>query len=146
MCLELIGTSCIVWEPPIDEPPPTAISIEDYIRQNLPRRVRTYIEDCLAAGDHSYDLTQLLANQMMDIFETQIDFCILEHRAQMIKENNQKNNPPTPPISSSRSPADSMGQRGMGSSPLALAPPPSSDVPEDWFATYLQSEEIPWDR
>jgi hypothetical protein len=132
----------IVWEPPIDEPAPTTISIEDYIRQEVPRRVRQLIEDRLAAGDYSYDLTLILSNQMMDIFEAQIDSCILEHRSTAGK-GSQKSDPHTPPPSS-RSPAVSMEQ------PVAVSFPPSTSAPrstspvaEDWFATYLQSEILP---
>jgi len=130
----------IVWEPPIDEPAPTSISIEDYIRQEVPRRVKQLIEDRLAAGDFSYELTLILSDQMMVIFEAQIDSCIREHRSTVAK-GSQKSDPPSPPPSSTKSPIASMEQPVAVSFPSStLAPRLTSPVAEDWFATYLQSE------
>jgi hypothetical protein len=106
----------------------------------VPQRVRRLIEDRLAAGDYSYELTLILSDQMMDIFEAQIDSCILEHRS-TVDKGSQKSDPPTPPHSSSRSPVVSMEQLGAVSFPSsASAPRLTSPVAEDWFATYLQSE------
>jgi hypothetical protein len=81
---------------------------------------------------------------MMDIFEAQIDSCILEHRS-TVGKGSQKSGPPTLTSSSSRSPAASMEQPVPVSFPSPTSAPRStSPVAEDWFATYLQSE-IPSD-
>jgi hypothetical protein len=104
-----------------------------------------YIEDRLSAGDYSYDLTLVLSNQMMEIFEAQIESCILEHR-EKAKETQQKNDPPTPPISASRSPAVSTEPPAIDSvtaSDSAMQEIP--EVPDDWYGTYLQDGDAPWD-
>jgi hypothetical protein len=106
-----------------------------------------HIEDRLAAGDYSYDLTIILSNQMMEIFEEQIDSCILEHRAKETHDSQQKTDPPTPPVSSSRSPAVSAERPAIELiSSSTSVPQLMSGVPEDWIATYLQSGDAPWDR
>jgi hypothetical protein len=141
-----VDESITVWEPPVDEPAPTTIAIEDYIRQEVPRRVRMHIEDRLAAGDYSYDLTLILSNQMMEIFEAQIGSCILEHREKVSKESQQKTDPPTPPVSSSISPEVSTEQPATDSfHPSTSALHSMSGVPDDWYAPYLQSGDVPWD-
>jgi hypothetical protein len=85
---------------------------------------------------------------MMEIFEAQIDSCILEHRS-IVGKGGQESDPPTPPPSSSRSPVASMEQPVAVSLPSSTSAPQSTSlVAEDWFATYLQSDtssEIPLD-
>jgi hypothetical protein len=105
-----------------------------------------HIEDRLAAGDYSYDLTLILSNQMMEIFEAQIESCILEHREKVSKESQQKTDPPTSPVSSSRSPAVSTEQPATDSFTSSTSDlQEMSGVPEGWYATYLQSGDVPWD-
>ncbi|KAE8444956.1 hypothetical protein EG329_014083 [Mollisiaceae sp. DMI_Dod_QoI] len=129
------------WDPPIDEPTPIAISIEDYIRQEVPNRVRRDIEDRLAAADYSYDLTLILSSQIMYTFEAQIDSCILEYRSQLNKDD-QENGPHALLPSSSRSPFSAEEPRlesFLSPAPVTHSTPA---IPDDWFATYLESENL----
>jgi hypothetical protein len=84
---------------------------------------------------------------MMEIFEAQIDSCILEHRS-TVGKGSQESDPSTPPPSS-RFPVASVEHPLAVSLPSSTSAPQSTSlVAEDWFATYLQSEtssEIPLD-
>lgn len=84
---------------------------------------------------------------MMEIFEAQIDSCILKHRSTVGKGSQETDSPIPPP--SSRSSVGSIEQPVAVSFPSSTSAPRSTSlVAEDWFATYLQSEnssEIPLD-
>lgn len=79
---------------------------------------------------------------MMDIFEAQIDTCISDFRSTAAAKESQKSDPPTPSPSSSRSLPASMDPPAEVSLPssTSISAPRVSLVPEDWYATYLQSE------
>jgi hypothetical protein len=61
------------------------------------------------------------------------------------KESQQKNDRPTPPASSSKSPAVATEEPASNTFPSISTLQPMSGVSEDWSATWLESGDIPWD-
>ncbi|RDW60586.1 hypothetical protein BP6252_11969 [Coleophoma cylindrospora] len=134
------------WEPPVDEPVPATIAIEDYIRQEVPRRVRTQIENRLAAGDYSYDLALMLSDQMMEILEAQIDTCISEHRETTSKNGHQERDHLDPAVPFLRSPTLVLEHPATDSSSVSRPAPQSlSGDTDDWYTYLQQPGDAPWD-
>lgn len=128
--------SNIVWEPPLDEPAPTTIAIEDFIRQEVPRRARRYFEEQVAAVGEMSSLMVSMLDQMEEIYEAQIQGCILEHQQLISKENELKTDFPTPPISSLTSPAVAREQPWTNEIPVSMSDQDSRsdvlDASRDW--------------
>jgi hypothetical protein len=77
------------FEPPRDDPPPPEILIEDYIRQEIPRRVRVQIENQLAKSDNLASTHKQLTASMMMILEAAIDSCISAYKVHLEEQKSQ---------------------------------------------------------
>jgi hypothetical protein len=84
-----------VFKPPQDEPPPPTNLIEEFIRHEVPRLIRSQIEEKFSSTDNLELTRETLSTSMMTFIERAIDTSILTFKTTAAEEILPQGNPNT---------------------------------------------------
>ena len=84
-----------VFKPPQDEPPPPTNLIEEFIRHEVPRLIRSQIEEKFSSTDNLEPTRETLSTSMMTFIERAIDTSILTFKTTAAEEILPQGNPNT---------------------------------------------------